>query len=224
LASSIEGGEGAMDFSPDGTAVASKSSDNIGTLFRLALTLTNVTSITTNGGLRPSLDGLAFDSRGLLYGLSQNAGGFTLYLVNTNTGVTTAVGSLGVTFPGTGGAVAGLAFAPDGALFAAAGNPTESRLYRVDKFTGAATLVGSVGFPGVSGIRFYVPPPGPLTISRADERLRLSWPHRRGGVLEAAAAVTGIWERITPPLTTNGTEASTLVSATNSNQYFRLAQ
>ncbi len=222
LASSIEGGEGAMDFSLDGSAIASKSSDNVGTLFRFALTSTNVTAITSNGGLRPSLDGLAFDSQGILYGLSQNAGGFTLYLVNTNTGTTTPVGSLGITFPGTGGAVAGLAFAPDGTLWAAAGNPTESRLYRINKFSGAATLVGSVGYSGVSGIRFFVPPPGPLTISRVDQQVRLSWPHLHGGVLETAPTVKGIWERTTLPLITNGAEAVTLVAPTNSNQFFRL--
>jgi hypothetical protein len=223
FASSVTGGEGAMDFAPDGTALASKSSENVGTLFRIDMALTNVAPITTDGGLLPSLDGLAFDANGVLYGLNQNAGGFTLYTVSTNTGVTTAVGGLGITFPGTGGAVAGVAFALDGTLFAAAGNPTESRLYRVNKFTGAATLIGSVGFPGVSGICFLVPPPGPLAISRAGDQLRLSWPHKRGGVLESAAAVTGVWNSTTLPLTTNGTEAVAFVPRDEGQRYFRLA-
>ena len=94
----------------------------------------------------------------------------------------------------------------------------------MNKSTGAATVIGPVAFPGVSGIRFFVPPPGPLTISRAGQQVQLSWPHPRGGVLEAASAVTGIWERATLPLTTNGTDAVTFVSPTNSSRYFRLAR
>jgi hypothetical protein len=60
---------------------------------------------------------------------------------------------------------------------------------------------------------------GPLTVSRA-ERLRLLWPHLRGGVLETAAAVTGVWQRTTLPLTTNGTEAVTFVPPTNKKPVF----
>ena len=81
----------------------------------------------------------------------------------------------------------------DGTLFAALGNPSESRFYRVNPSTGAATLIGSIGFPGVSGIRFFVPPPGPLAIAKQGELVRLSWPHVRGGVLETAGTVTGTW-------------------------------
>jgi hypothetical protein len=220
--SSIGGGEGAMDFAPDGTALAVRVSESVGTLFRIDMALTNVVLITPEGGLSPSLDGLAFDANGILYGLSQNADGFGLYTVNTNTGTTTLVGPLGITFPGTGGAVGGLAFAPDGMLFAAAGNPTESRLYRVNKFTGAATLIGSIGFGGVSGIRFFVPPPGPLQIARAGEQLRLSWPHLRGGALQVANSVTGIWNSASLPLTTNGTDVFTFVTPTQREAYFRL--
>ena len=221
--SSIRGGEGAMDFAPDATALAVKVLESTGTLFRIDMAMTNVVPITPEGGLAPSLDGLAFDTNGILYALSQNAGGFGLYTVNTNTGTTTAVGPLGITFPGTGGAVAGLAFAPDGTLFAAAGNPAESRLYSLNKSTGAATLIGSIGFGGVSGIRFFVPPPGPLQITQAGEALRLSWPHLRGGALQVANSVTGIWNSASLLLTTNGTEAFTFLTPTQRESYFRLA-
>jgi hypothetical protein len=225
FAGSINGGEGALDFAADGTAIAAKSSEGTGTLFRIDMALTNVVPITADGGLVPSLDGIAFDADGVLYGLNQNNGGlFTLYTVSTNTGATTPVGSLGITFPAIGGAVAGLAFAPDRTLFAALGNPTQSRFYRINKFTGAATLIGSVGFGGVSGFRFFIPPPGPLAISRANEALRLSWPHLRGGVLESANTVTGIWTVLPLPLTTNGTEVFTFTSPDKPERFFRLAQ
>jgi hypothetical protein len=220
--SSVTGGEGAMDFAADGTAVAAKSAQNVGTLFRMDPALTNVVPITADGGLIPSLDGLAFDTNGVLYGLSQNAGGFTLYTVNTNTGAMTAVGNLGITFSAVGGAVAGLAFAPDRTLFAAVGNPTDARLYRVNKSTGAATFVGAIGFPGVSGIRFFVPPPGPLTVSRIDQEVRLSWPHVRGGALESATTVTGAWSTVLLPVMTNGPEAFVVLPSENPERYFRL--
>ena len=222
--SSITGGEGALDFAADGTVIATKSSEGTGTLFRIAMALTNVVPITADGAFIPSLDGLAFDANGVLYGLNQNNGGpFTLYTVNTNTGATTPVGSLGITFPTIGGAVGGLAFAPDGTLFAALGNPTESRFYRINKFTGAATLIGSVGFGGVSGVRFLIPPPGPLASSRENEMLRLSWPHLRGGILESANTVKGIWNEVPLPLMTNGMEVFTFISPEAPERYFRLA-
>jgi hypothetical protein len=131
---------------------------------------------------------------------------------------------LGITFPGTGGAVAGLAFAPDATLFAAVGNPTESRLYRFNRLTGAATFIGSVGFGGVSGIRFIVPPPGPLAITRQGTFLRLSWPGPRGGMLQSAPSVKGIWTATTLPLSTNGTEVFTVAPADQNEKYFRLVQ
>lgn len=223
FATSLPGGEGAMDFAADGMALAVKVTSSTGTLFRIDMRRTNVLQITKEGGLAPSLDGLAFDTNGTLHGLSQNAGGFTLYMVDTNTGATTAIGPLGVQFPGTGGAVAGLAFAPDGSLFAAAGNPTESRLYRVNKLTGAAALIGSVGFGGVSGIRFFVPPPGPLEIARAQGAVKISWPHLRGGILEGVGSITGEWAAVAAPLTTNGDQVSTTQPVgERSSMFFRL--
>jgi hypothetical protein len=222
--SSAIGGEGSLDFATNGIAYATKSSGGVGTFFRVDFAQTNSVLITDTNALSPSLDGLAFDNNGVLYALSQNAGAFTLFTLNTNTGETTAVGPLGITFPGTGGAVAGLAFAPDGALFAAAGNPTESRLYRVNKFTGAATLVAGITFPGISGLRFFAPPPGPLTIATEGTDVRITWPHARGGVLQSSPSIDGSWTNVIATLTTNGVDVSVLVPANFGESYFRLAR
>jgi hypothetical protein len=132
------------------------------------------------------------------------------------------VGGLGITFSGANGAVAGLAFAPDGTLFAALGNQTESRLYRVNKTTGAGSLVGSIGYGGVSGIRFFVPPPGPIRISRQTGQFRVSFPHERGGKIETATSVTGFWNSATAPLSTNGAEAFSLFPNEGGARFFRL--
>jgi hypothetical protein len=221
--STITGGEGALDFARDGIAFATRSSNATGTLYRIDMAATNATLITGHGGLAPSLDGLAFAADDNLYGLSQNAGGaYGLYKINTNSGATTLVGNLGITFSAASGTVAGLAFAPDQTLFAAVGNQVESRLYRVNRLTGAATLVGPIGFPGVSGIRFHVPPPGPLAIERSASNLRVFWPHARGGNLETASSVTGVWARAELPIATNGVEAAVSLSPLDEQRFFRL--
>lgn len=219
----ISGGEGAMDFRMDGVVFATTSSSSTGTLYRLEVTASNVSNITVEGGLNPGFDGLAFDSHGVLFGLSQNRGGsFGLYVVNQTNGATTLVGELGVFFPVNGGAVAGLAFAPSGELYAALGNPVESNLYRLDPSSGAATLIGPVGLPGVSGIRFLNPAPGPLGVENTGTGLRIFWPHARGGILEAAASVEGPWTNAAWVITTNGAEASALAPPNAGEGYFRL--
>jgi hypothetical protein len=220
---SVNGGEGALDFRSDGQAFATTSIGTTGTLFRLEASKTNVTFLTGEGGLNPSLDGLAFDPGGTLYGLSQNRGGaFSLYTLNQVSGEPALVGHLGVNFPFNGGAVAGLAFAPNGDLFAGLGSQTESRLYRVNKATGVATLVGPVGFAGVSGLRFFNPPPGPLTARNLDSDVRVAWPHLRGGVLETAAHATGPWTTVLSAINTNGAEASILWPHNGVRAFFQL--
>ncbi len=221
----IAGGEGACDFLPDGVAVAAKANNTIGTLFRLEMFSTNLDLITPEDGLSPSLDGLASDSNGVLYGLSQGGGGrHSLYIVNTNSGETALVGDLGIIFPTDGLSVAGLAFAPDGTLYAALGASTNSLLCRVDKATGAATPVGLVGFSGISGIRFfkYEPPPGPLAVRLGRQEVRISWPPARGGVLEWSPSVEGGWSAADLSVSTNGTEAVVLAPAVGAQGFFRL--
>ncbi|MBI5387682.1 MAG: hypothetical protein HZA90_23730 [Verrucomicrobia bacterium] len=217
------GGEGAFDFRADGVIFATRSSSATGTVFRLETTRTNTVLVTPEGGLSPSLDGLAFDHAGTLFGLSQNRGGrHALYLVDPDSGQTTLVGDLGITFAAGGLVVAGLAFAPDGTLYAALGGATDSWLCRVNKTTGVATVVGSIGYPGVAGIRFYQPLPGPLAVRLEDGQVRVSWPHARGGILEFAARLGEDWAKSSLPVTTNGSEAVVLTPRDGEQGWFRL--
>jgi hypothetical protein len=109
-------------------------------------------------GTTPFLfDGLAFDSSGVLYGMSQAVGaGVTskLYTINTTTAALTLVGALNVPPASTNEILGGLAFAPDGTLYAELSDESTSSLYTVSKTTGQATLVGNIGDAQVSGIRF----------------------------------------------------------------------
>ncbi len=154
-------GEGGFAMRPDGTGFLSMTAGGTGTLWRFDIDAPSSSFVTRVGGLVPSMDGLAFDQTGVLYGLSQGVtdGGNKLYTIDQVTGATTLVGALGV----GESAVGGLAFAPDGTLFATLSdqNPTAATLYTLDKSTGAASLVGNVGFNSVSGIAFLTPVPEP---------------------------------------------------------------
>jgi hypothetical protein len=112
-------------------------------------------SMTTGGAITsvgPSADirGLAYDNlNGILWGVNAT----TLFRIDTLSGGTTTIGSLGqgsATF-----ARLGLAFA-DGTLFLTANNS----LYRVNTSTGVATLVGPNGLTatGIDGLATFEPP------------------------------------------------------------------
>ena len=154
-------GEGGFAMREDGTGFLSSTVGATGTLWRFDITVPNSFQITATNGFLPSMDGLAFDSAGVLFGLNQGAsdGGNKLYTIDQTTGTTTLVGALGV---GTS-AIGGLAFAPDGTLYATLSelNPTAAKLYTVNTSSGAATFVGNVGFNSVSGITFLTPVPEP---------------------------------------------------------------
>lgn len=216
----ITGGEGALDFDAEGWAVATKSTSQTGTVFRLDMATGALKLATPEGGLFPSLDGLAFDPQGVLYGLRQ--GGAALYIVNPFTGETTLVGNLGLTLSEPA-SVGGLAFAPDGVLYAALGGDTDSHLYRLSKATGVATWVGAIGFARVCGLRFFTPPPGPLLVRRAFPWLEVAWPHARGGILQTTDQLPGFWRDVERTVTTNGTEASVLVPWAGPRGFFRLS-
>lgn len=97
------------------------------------------------------MDGLAFNSAGVLYGL--NEGSTQLFLINQVTGAASLIGNTGIPAPVRN--FGGLAFDASDNLFAAvsqAGGP--SFLYRIDLVTGKATLVGNIGVNEVSGISF----------------------------------------------------------------------
>ncbi len=165
-------GEGALDFRSDGIGFLANANGTTGQLFSFDVTVPSSTPITGVGGLSPSMDGLAFDSADVLYGLSQSSsvlGNSSLYTINTTTGVTTLVGSLGLSGDYNLG---GLTFDSDGTLYAAVSlsdASTPSYLYKVDKSTGAATIVGNgIGFNGVSGLaakQTPIPEPSSLVLA-----------------------------------------------------------
>jgi hypothetical protein len=157
----VTGGEGGFAMRDDGTGFLSSTVGGTGTLWQFDITVPNSSPVTASNGFLPSMDGLAIDSAGVLFGLSQGAtdGGNKLYTINQTTGTTTLVGALGV---GTS-AIGGLAFAPDGTLYATLSDvtPAAAKLYTVDTSSGAATFVGNLGFNSVSGITFLTPVPEP---------------------------------------------------------------
>jgi hypothetical protein len=136
-------GEGAIDFRSDGTGFLTTASPGA-TLY----TFTTAGSGTPVGGTSQVIDGLAFDSADVLYGLIQ--GGATLVTINQATGALTVVGPTGL---GGSAVLGGLAFLDD-QLYAVLSTSTASALYTLDPGTGLATLVGDVGIGGVSGIAF----------------------------------------------------------------------
>lgn len=158
----VTGGEGGFAMQPDGTGFLSSAEGNVGTLWKFDINAPSASLVTALRGFAPSMDGLAFDSAGVLYGLNQGApnNGNRLFTIDQATGATTLVGPLGV----GNSAVGGLAFAPDGSLFATLSDlapAAVARLYMLDKSTGAATFVGNLGFDSVSGITFLTPIPEP---------------------------------------------------------------
>ena len=219
----ISGGEGAMDFRADGIAFVTTASGITGTLARLEVATTNAALVTADGGLSPSLDGLAFDAEGTLFGLTQNrSGAFSLCQVDQLTGATAVIGDLGIYFSSVGGTVGGLAFAPNGNLYAAVASSNESRLYLLNKGTGAATLVGLVGIAGVSGIHFFAPPRESLKIQTTPEGLQIAWPHVGHGLLESATNISGPWASVFLPVTTNGAVAMATAPRSQRQEFFRL--
>ncbi len=93
------------------------------------------------GGTGFSLTDIAFSPSGDLYGIS-----FTnLYKVNSSTGATSLVGSLG----SVSGNANALVFGADGTLYMAG-----SSLYSVNTMTGAASAIGSIGYQSGGDLAF----------------------------------------------------------------------
>ena len=153
-------GEGAIDF---------RRSDGIGFLANDVLRRFDISNLssTTIGSLNPGIDGLAFNSADVLYGVSE--GGTQLLTINQNTGAMTLVGNTG--FTSSNFQLGGLDFDSNGELFAAFGTTSEpSLLYKLNPNTGAATIIGNIGFNLVSGIAFLesssltVPEPASIVV------------------------------------------------------------
>ena len=157
-------GEGGITFRSDGIGFMSRSSGGIGTLWSFDITVPSSTNISGDDGLRPSMDGLDFNSADALYGITQSSnlyGSHKLYTINQTTGATTLIGDTGITDNDT---LSGLAFRSDGVLFTEINNS----LYTINPLTGEATFVGRIGFEGISGLTFVgegkVPEPSTMLL------------------------------------------------------------
>ena len=141
-------GEGGLAFQASGDAFLSNSNQGVGTLYRCTNVAIN-NSCFVVGALAISMDGLAFDAAGVLYGLSQSPTGTgqpTLYTINPFTAaIVTQIGSTGVDGVNT----AGLTFDRcTRVLYGAIG----SKLYTISTSNGAASLVGTTAFGNYAGL------------------------------------------------------------------------
>lgn len=212
-------GEGAVALRPNGTGLVTWSMNEAGTLGSFRMDPPAFLPVGMAGGLQPSMDGMALDEEGILYGLSQGAAP-SLYQILPPSGATILVGTNEVLLPAA--TVGGMAISPDGTLYAAVGSTSASLLFRMDKETGAATVIGNIGFPRVSGLAFHSLPPGPLTIARQDAGLRITWPHRNGGRLQVSLNDGTNWMDTAFGVMTNGTEATTEFISFAPRAWFRL--
>ena len=133
-------GEGAIAFRSDGLGFLT---GYINGMWSFDITAHSSTYIGTN----IFIDGLDFDSKDILYGLSQLTA--YLYIIDQVTGATTLVGPTGFT---ASNRLGGLAFGSDGTLYAVIDNA----LYTLNKNTGAGTFIGNIGFTHVSGLTALV--------------------------------------------------------------------
>jgi hypothetical protein len=157
-------GEGGITFRSDGIGFMSRSSGGIGTLWSFDITVPSATNISGDDGLRPSMDGLDFNSTDILYGISQSSnvyGSHKLYTINQTTGETALIGDIGITDDDT---LSGFAFRSDGVLFA----EINDSLYIINPSNGQATFVGRIGFERISGLTFVgegkVPEPSTMLL------------------------------------------------------------
>jgi len=152
LGQHIGGAVNGMEFSPGGTL--------FGTFITAPNTSSSFVSIDqTSGALTfigttglDNIGGLAFDSDGILYGVTSGSSGGDLVTIDTLTGAASLVGFSGFLSVGS------LEFSPNGVLYAGLGqnDPTNpGSLITIDEKTGIGTLVGASGFSTLSGLSFY---------------------------------------------------------------------
>jgi hypothetical protein len=112
-----------------------------------------------------TLEALAFNAYGVLYGLGKDDG--NLYTINTTTGAMSLVGNVGVSVFGDTG---GLSFSSNGTLYAT----INDALYTISTVNGSATAVDpanpsvGIGYSTISGLAFgpaTVPEPSSIILS-----------------------------------------------------------
>jgi hypothetical protein len=145
-------GEGGIAFRSDGIGFITRSMSSTGTLWSLD---PDVPCSTEIGTMDICIDGLGFNSDGLLYGLSQTS--YELYIIDQTNAEVTMVGSTGLqsqTFLG------GLTFSSDDTLYAV----LNDSLYTLNPDTGAANLIGPIGYDKVSGLTATTPAPSAVLL------------------------------------------------------------
>ena len=98
----------------------------------------------------PTMVGIEFGGDGVLYGISSFLG-INLYSIDLNTGISTVIGSTGLSqiFEGD------MAYdATTNRMFGNYGNPTTNSIYTIDLNTGLATVIGSSAEDDISGLAF----------------------------------------------------------------------
>ena len=149
-------GEGGLDFRYDGFGFMTSSASDASTLYRF--TTIPGSGVVIGANATSGIDGLAFNSANVLYGIGQDNG--NLYTVNQTTAALTLIGSTGI----IGSRVGGLEFLNDTTLYAA----INDSLYLINPATAQATLIGGINFDNVSGLAFVdtalVPEPTSLAL------------------------------------------------------------
>jgi hypothetical protein len=148
-------GEGGLDFRSDGVGFMTSSSGSASTLYQF--TTTPGSGVVIGANATSGIDGLAFNSANVLYGIGQDNG--NLYIVNQTTGALTLIGSTGI----VDSRVGGLEFLNDATLYAA----INDNLYLINPATAQATFIGDINFDDVSGLAFVDTAPVPEPTSLA---------------------------------------------------------
>jgi hypothetical protein len=147
-------GEGAITFDASGTGYLARAAGTTGDLYSFSIGGSSHTRVGGASALVPSMDGMDFNSAGVLYGYSQVAG--DLYTISTVDATTSLVGATG----SSPGSLAGLTFDDSDNLYAIT---SFGQLWSLNASTGEGTLIGSTGLSGVSGLSALRAVPEPST-------------------------------------------------------------
>ena len=153
----INSPEGGLAFDPISGVLFGVSSTLTDTLLTIDPRTGLATAVGPLGSAGRDVSGLAFDSRGTLYGAAfRDNNADNLVTINTTTGAAATIGPLGTNQgPAAGSSVGGLEFDPEsGILYYSEG----INLYTVNPSTGAASVIGPHGVE-IAGLATIVPEP-----------------------------------------------------------------